>query len=337
MVSLLALGATVLPAGSPAVADTTAPLKVMITGDSISAEFAGDYTWRYRLHQEFARQGVPVNFVGPRTGVTGNPPLPLLPWADDQHDALGGTRLKLQLPYIRRDVAKYQPSVLLVMLGFNDLNHGAHSGDVIDNMRTYLTRVWEAKPDAVVVLSHVLDNVIYPGTEPRKIPLAQVNAGYDGLVKQFSDAGHRIVIADETARWVPRSHTVDGVHPTPTGEMVMAQHYGATLHALGYLPAPSRVPQGYMPWITPARPTIAHLSRHRIRFGYSAYQARLTMYGGILRITGSRLSRPIIADGRAFASSYTRTMPRGRYTVQLAPTRKWLVGRYGPPVTFTVK
>ena len=42
--------------------------------------------------------------------------------------------------------------------------------------------------------------------------------------------------------------------------------------------------------------------------------------------------------GRHFTSNVSTTrLRKGRYTVVLSPVRKWLVGRYGPPVSFTVR
>jgi hypothetical protein len=334
------LAATVLAAPS-ASASTSAdqgpsPLRVMITGDSISHEFAGDYTWRYRLHQEFERQRTPVDFVGPRSGATGVIPLTLTPFRDDQHDSLGGTRLAYQVGNISGDVTTYQPDVVLLMMGFNDLNHGAKADAVLGDMRQFLTNIWAAKPDTTVVLSHILDTVIYPGTSPRSIPIPEVNAGYDRLVQEFS-AEHTVVIANEQARWVPRRHTVDGVHPTPTGEMTIAQRYATSLFGLGMLPGKPSLPLGYVPWATPARASAVQHAHGVVRFSWDYYKTRLTIYQGMLQVSGGPLRRPVVYYSGHFIGHYDHYLRPGRYTVRLAPIRKWLIGRWGPPVSFTVR
>lgn len=313
------------------------PLKLMITGDSISHEFAGDYTWRWRLWNEFKRQQTDVDFVGPRTGSTGAIPLPLVPWADDQHDALGGTRLSWEVPNIGEQVRTYQPDVMLLMMGFNDLNHGAPMPDVVANMETYLNNVWAAKPDTRVVLHRILNTVVYPTTNPRTIDIAGTNAGFIALVNKFRSEGRPITLASGYAGWVPRRHTVDGVHPTPTGETVIAQHYAYTLHALGVLPQAPSLAKSYVPWVANPRATVTQRPGRVIRFTWEYYRVRLTMYQGMLRITGGTLKNPLITRGYTFTSQKDVRLARGRYTVQLAPIRKWLVGYWGPKVAFTVR
>lgn len=321
------------PNGPPA----PAPLRLMIAGDSISHEFAGDYTWRHRLWNEFHRQQVPVDFVGPRTGATGVIPLTLMPWADDQHDALGGTRLSIEVANIKDQVATFKPDVMLLMMGFNDLNHRDTQADVVANMRQYLENVWAAKADTRVVLSRILDTVVYPTTEPRTIPIAGTNEDYAALVQELRDQGRPISLADDTAPWVPRRFTVDGVHPTPTGETVIAQHYAESLYQLHILTEAPAIASRYVPWITPARATVTQEAGRVMHLTWDYYKSRLTIYQGRLRIVGGSLARPLITYGRTYTSSRDLRLGPGRYTVQLAPTRKWLIGRWGPPVAFTVR
>ena len=142
------------------------PLRLMIAGDSISHEFAGDYTWRWRLWNEFKRQNTAVQFVGPRTGVIGAIPLPPVPWVGDHHSALGGTRLSYEVPNFQSQVQHHQPDVMLLMTGFNDLNHGSRMPTVVHNMETFLNNVWAGKPDTRVVLHRILDTVVYPPPSP---------------------------------------------------------------------------------------------------------------------------------------------------------------------------
>src|SRR5699024_10288110 len=60
------------------------PVRIMLGGDSITHQFSGDYTWRWRLWREFRRQGVPVDFVGvrsyPAPDYNGNVNPPLVPF-----------------------------------------------------------------------------------------------------------------------------------------------------------------------------------------------------------------------------------------------------------------
>lgn len=327
-----------------AAAEVTGPVKVMIAGDSISHEFTGDYTWRFRIWQEFRRQGVPMNLVGPRAGNTGPIPFWIVPsWRTyDRHDALGGTKLVDQIDKIGPDVRASDPDVMLLMMGFNDLNHGRSAADVISNMDAYLGNVFDTKPGVRVVLSPVLHTVIYPGTAVRTIDapggaIDTVNAGYAGLVAKYKGLGRDIRTVDTSAAWVPRRHTVDGVHPTSTGETILAQRYGASLFQMGVLKTQPRLAMTYVPWVANPRAVVRQSGR-TVRFSWDYYRYRLTMYWGVVKITGKGLRAPLVLTGRHFTSNVSTTrLRRGRYTVVLSPVRKWLVGRYGPPVSFTVR
>ncbi len=327
-----------------AAAEATGPVKVMIAGDSISHEFTGDYTWRFRIWQEFRRQGVPMNLVGPRAGNTGPIPFWIVPsWRTyDRHDSLGGSKLHNQKDTIASEVAQAQPDVVLLMSGFNDLNHGAAAPTVVEDMDTYLTNLFTARPETRVVLSPVLHTVIYPGTAVRTIDapggaIDTVNAGYAGLVAKYEGLGLDIRTVDTSAAWVPRRHTVDGVHPTSTGETIVAQRYGASLFQMGVLKTQPRLAMTYVPWIANPRAVVRQSGR-TVRFSWDYYRYRLTMYWGVVKITGKGLRAPLVLTGRHFTSNVSTTrLRKGRYTVVLSPVRKWLVGRYGPPVSFTVR
>lgn len=335
---------SVAAARTTAAAETNGPVKVMIAGDSISHEFAGDYTWRFRIWQEFRRQGVPMTLVGPRSGNTGPIPFWIVPsWRTyDRHDSLGGSKLQNQKDTIAAEVAQAQPDVVLLMSGFNDLNHGAPASTVIADMDTYLTNLFTARPETRVVLSPVLHTVIYPGTAVRTIDapggaIDTVNTGYAGLVTKYQGLAHDIRTVDTSAAWVPRRHTVDGVHPTSTGETILAQRYGASLFQMGVLKTQPRLVMTYVPWVANPRAVVRQSGR-TVRFSWDYYRYRLTMYWGVVKITGGRLRAPLVLKGRHFSSNVATTrLRRGRYTVALSPVRKWLVGRYGPPVSFTVR
>jgi len=156
-------------------------------------------------------------------------------------------------------------------------------------------------------------------------------------VNKFQSEGRPITLASAAATWVQRRHTVDGVHPTPTGETVIAQHYASTLHALSLLPRTTSLARSYVPWVANPRATVTQRAGRVMRFTWEHYRVRLTMYQGMLRITGGKLRKPVIVRGRAFTSTRDVHLAKGRYAVQLAPIRKWLTGYWGPKVAFSVR
>lgn len=118
---LLALATVLLV---PARAHAAAPLRVMLSGDSITHGFSGSTTYRYYLYKEFVREGRPVDFVG---------------YVND-----------------------YQPDVVVVRLGRSDLTAGRDSAAIASQMRVYVAHVRAAGPDTDLVIGTVLDAVSYP-------------------------------------------------------------------------------------------------------------------------------------------------------------------------------
>ncbi len=119
--------------------------------------------------------------------------------------------------------------------------------------------------------------------------------------------------------------------------MTIAQRYATSLWKLGMLPQQPHLPLGTSPWAPNARATVVQAPGRVIRFSWDYYKTRLTMYQGELRITGGKLTQPIIAYGYHFASTYERT-PAARATTASSSPRcaSGSLGRWGRPVSFTV-
>ncbi|MCW2712008.1 MAG: GDSL-like Lipase/Acylhydrolase, partial [Marmoricola sp.] len=180
----LVLG-TALVAGvtPPAEAAGEAPLRILLSGDSITQGFNGDFTWRYRLAKEFARQRVDVDFVGSR-----RTPVVREGWStsryadpnfDSDHFAQVGTLLQSQVSYIGAEIRKQQPDLVVLECGVNDMRHGASPQETNTSLRNWVSAARSAKPDLRIVLSPVLS-----ATDSIRPGLTQVVAQYDTLMAE---------------------------------------------------------------------------------------------------------------------------------------------------------
>lgn len=177
---------------------TTQPqqaIKVMVVGDSISHGREGDWTWRYRIWEWFNRERVPVRFVGPFTGTSPpdepHPPLPprLIdeppdPWpplrthggyaagvssgflANSDHFSASGRQAGQAKDLVAEQVAAYQPDLLLVELGFNDLGWSmCHPVQVLQNIKHLVDQARSAKRDLKFAIADIPQRTDMPGRE----------------------------------------------------------------------------------------------------------------------------------------------------------------------------
>lgn len=231
----------VLVGVAPPRAGAAGPLRVLLTGDSITQGFNGDYTWRYRLAQEFRREQVPVDFVGSRHSPAVKPGWSSSQYADpnfdSDHFARGGSTLGGQVGLIGAEVAQQEPDVIVLMAGVNDIRGGASADQVDARLRAWVSAVRAAKPDTRMVVSPVLD-----ASDPTRPALSQGIADYDRrqreTVAELSTAESPITLADTTRGWNVLQVTSDNLHPTPTGETLIAQRIAETFVHLGFLHGP---------------------------------------------------------------------------------------------------
>lgn len=325
LVGLLFLG--LLAVGAPA-NSAAAPLRVMLTGDSIVQGFHGDYTWRYRLYKEFVRQGTPVNFVGSRNTPIAKPGYPsaqfLDPNFDRDHFALGGSTLKQQADWIAAELRNQQPDVIVLHCGINDLRNGASPETTRDRLRDWILAVRSVQPNVQIVLSPVLQAIDSSRpTLPKKIN--DYNALARELVSSMPALGP-ITFADTTRGWSVTAHTAENLHPNPTGETLIAQRVAETFKQLGYLPQAPDIYR-YTSWnrqphvkvtVKNQRAVLSWdaqaLSGARIwirRAGYAAYFPA-TVYGGSTMTTS-----PLA--------------PRASYEIRVSLVRGRLQSPVGPP------
>lgn len=121
-------------------------IKIMPLGDSITAGIGDPVVggYRCRLKAYLAAQGQPTDFVGSLSGGS---------CADNQHEGHSGWTIQ-DITNIAFDrVTTYQPDVVVLMAGTNDLKLNLDTDHLADRIGVLIDTIKSAKPDVVVVVS----------------------------------------------------------------------------------------------------------------------------------------------------------------------------------------
>ncbi len=262
------------------------PKKVMIVGDSMTQGAEGDWTWRYRLWQWFRNQHIDVDFVGPYKG-TKNPVAPAAPARpplqgenqesslddppvsgayatgvspdfDRDHFAVWGRQVAQDKKLIGKMVAQYQPDLVLVGLGFNDMGWFVSGADgTLDSMKDLIENARDAKPGVRFAVANVPQRSFIGGREDLPVTTADYNDKLGRAVSSWSTPASRVELVDWAGAYdcgaarCPAGY--DGLHPNALGEFQIARAFALTLHqrfGIG-----THVPD--LPASVPARPAPA--------------------------------------------------------------------------------
>lgn len=287
---------------SPAQADNP-PLRVLLTGDSITQGFHGDYTWRYRFARELTRQGVAYDLVGSRKDPIVKAGFAsaqyLDPNFDSDHFALGGSLLGSQAQRIDNEINAQRPDVVVLSSGINNLRAGSTPAQTDANLRAWVASARSVKADIRIVLSPVLDAIDYSRPYLRQ-SIVDYNALLAATAAELATDESPITVADTSRGWSATVHTAENLHPNPTGETLIAQRIAETFHQLGYLPQQpdifrrtvwNRTPRvgvafdgqrAVLRWDHQAL-TSGHVYLHRV--GYPGYTSSSNFGGGTMTTT----------------------------------------------------
>ncbi|MGK5638341.1 fibronectin type III domain-containing protein [Streptomyces sp. URMC 126] len=248
---------------SRGVGQSGAPLKVMVVGDSMSQGYEGDWTWRYRLWEWFKKEHIQVDFVGPYQGtrpqdspkpplvprLQGEAPQPdqsapitsgayaagVAPDFDTDHFAVWGRQAAQDKTLIAEQVAKYQPDLLLVGLGFNDMGWFVSGPEgTLDSMRTLVDQARAVKPDLDFALANVPQRTYIGGRDDLPVNTTKYNSMLANAIPSWSSVKSRVALVDWARNYscdrdsCPVAY--DGLHPNAIGEYQIAQAFVRTLH-----------------------------------------------------------------------------------------------------------
>ncbi|MET8101877.1 fibronectin type III domain-containing protein [Streptomyces sp. NPDC005236] len=243
----------------------TAPLRVMVVGDSMSEGMEGDWTWRYRLWQWFKDQHVAVDFVGPYRGTkqpdapTGPPSPPPLqgetngnPSAagppvngayaqgvpadfDGDHFAVWGRQAAQDKDLIGPMVAQYQPDLVLFGIGFNDMGWlVSDATGTLDSVKTMVDRARAAKPGLRFAVANVPMRPLIDGRQDLIVKTRQYNIMLANAIPSWSTSDSPVKLVDWEGAYSCDTNTCpagyDNLHPNALGEYQIASAYERTLH-----------------------------------------------------------------------------------------------------------
>ncbi|KAK3935262.1 receptor-type tyrosine-protein phosphatase F [Diplogelasinospora grovesii] len=237
-------------------------LKVMVVGDSISHGREGDWTWRYRIWEWFRQEKISAAFVGPYKGtVPPDPPSPPRPpplasepaapgflrtdggyangvsedfLANSRHFAVGGRQAAQAKDLVAEQVATYEPDLLLVQLGFNDISWGGSRPEqLLASMKTLVDEARSARPDVKFAVANVPQRTYIPGFDDLPTRTDAYNASLARAIPTWSTAGSPIALVHFRENYSCGGHTsdaaYDGLHPNALGEYQLAQAFSRTL------------------------------------------------------------------------------------------------------------
>ncbi len=197
-------------------------LKIMPLGDSITAgvaidsQLAYDGSYRTKLWQLLTTAGVGVDYVG--EGFDGPADLP-----DHDHEGHSGIWIKDNRIYPGYTIydnvigwlTTYDPDLILLHIGTNDLNNGDSGGLAARKLDALLARIYNTKPTVHLVLALI----IQPQTPNKK--WQDYNTLASEIANSYAAQGYHISTAD-MSNTLQSSDYADYLHPVKSGYDKMA-------------------------------------------------------------------------------------------------------------------
>jgi lysophospholipase L1-like esterase len=240
--ALALLAAACVAAASPAHAagrgDAAAPaavrqaaLRVMPLGDSITWGVGSSTGNGYRgpLFTTVTGEGYVPDFVGSGRGGT---------MTDPDNEGHSGWRIDQIAGIADADLARYEPNVVTLMIGTNDLNQNYQVPTAPDRLHALVDRIVADDPGATVLLADLILST--------SAPVVQAEPAYNSAVGQIVQAeqaaGRHVSFVDMGA--LTTADLSDSLHPNDSGYQKMAAAWNKGIQAAdaaGWIQQPQAV------------------------------------------------------------------------------------------------
>ena len=223
-----------------------AAITYMAVGDSITeGKFAGNGGYRQFLQNDLAGGGFSYNFVGKEdNGVPANNTGFSTGMADPNHEGYGSFRIDEILngsteeghtaPPIATTLANYQPNVVLLMIGTNDVLQNFNLSTAPSRLDSLVNAIFTNDKGVKLYLASIT-----PLANSSQDALAVTyNSSIPGIVSKYAAMGDNAHFVDMHSALNPATDLSDGIHPTSGGFQKMATTWYARDRAGALLARP---------------------------------------------------------------------------------------------------
>lgn len=200
---------------SPSSTRSSATVKIMPLGDSITESTKGHNSYRYYLWHLLIDNGYHVDFVGSKHGVGGGPPGDSD--FDMDHEGHAGWTTDEILNRIQDWAAAALPDVVLLHAGTNDICQRRGVASTVNGISGIIDVLRTVNPRIRILLAELINSSNCP---PRP-----VNARLPALVADKNRPESPIALADQFSGFDPATMTYDGTHPHAAGDSRMAARW----------------------------------------------------------------------------------------------------------------
>jgi hypothetical protein len=214
LITLTFLTALILIPINPARLHRVEPIKIMPLGDSITQSDSQHNSYRRNLWHKLKAGGYSIDFVGSQNENFGGPPPN--PDFDLNHEGHWGWRVDQILEKIHDWMATYQPDIVLIHLGHNDLGRGQSIASTIQELGEIIDILRYHNPRVTVLLAQIIP------TYPPSPAIPKLNVEIARLAEAKNTRESPVLRVNQAEGFDAREDTFDGLHPNESGEEKMA-------------------------------------------------------------------------------------------------------------------
>jgi parallel beta-helix repeat protein len=226
------LGAYEHSRATPENGSTANPVKIMPLGDSITQMYADHDSYRRPLWHLLQSGGFTVDFVGSQNlNKNGPPPHPDF---DMDHEGHSGWRADEILTQIENWATTFQPDIVLIHLGSNDIFQYQSNSGTIFELGQIIDKLRLVNPNIKILLAQIIPSIYEANA------IIDFNQRLPGLAASKNTPQSPVVVVDMWTGFSVSLDMYDGVHPNDAGDQKMAgRWYAALVNFLSNAPPPT--------------------------------------------------------------------------------------------------
>jgi parallel beta-helix repeat protein len=197
------------------------PVKIMPLGDSITQMYADHDSYRRPLWHLLQSGGFAVDFVGSQNlNKNGPPPHPDF---DMDHEGHSGWRADEILAQIENWATTFQPDIVLIHLGSNDIFQYQSNSGTIFELGQIIDKLRLVNPSIKILLAQIIPSIYEANA------IIDFNQRLPGLAASKNTPQSPVVVVDLWTGFSVSLDMYDGVHPNDAGDQKMAERWHAAL------------------------------------------------------------------------------------------------------------